>query len=85
MPIAQNVGELTNAGDGYFSVSPAGVLAYQTTASTAPDEMTWFSRAGQKLGTVGQPDVSVTRGFHRRDQLAVGVGEEGKRDIWVYT
>ena len=85
VPIAQNVGELTNAGYGYFSVSPAGVLAYQTTASTAPDEMTWFSRAGQKLGTVGQPDVSVTPALSPDGtKLAVGVGEEGKRDIWVY-
>ncbi len=85
VPIAQNVGELTNSGYGYFSVSPAGVLAYQTVAATAPDAMTWFSRAGQKLGVVGQPDIFVTPVLSPDGtELAVALGDEGKRDIWVY-
>jgi eukaryotic-like serine/threonine-protein kinase len=86
VPVAQNVGVLQGSDYGFFSVSPAGVLAYQTgQALAAASQMTWFSRAGQKLGTVGQPDVYAAPALSPDgSQVAVGVGPPGSRDIWIY-
>ena len=85
VPVAENV-ELPSGGIyGFFSVSPAGVLAYQTAAATAANEMTWFNRAGQKLGTVGQPDAHSTPALSPDGSgLAVAVGAMFRTDIWVY-
>jgi len=83
--LAENVGELNNGDYGYFSVSPAGVLAYGTASAVAADEMTWFSRAGQKLGTVGPPDIYSTPALSPDgNRVAVSVGQQNDSDIWIY-
>jgi serine/threonine protein kinase/Tol biopolymer transport system component len=85
VPIAQKVGEFTGPHYGYFTVSSGGVLAYQTQPDAATSQMTWFNRAGQKLGTIGQPAVYTNPGLSADGtRLAVGVGELGKTAIWVY-
>ncbi len=85
VPVAQNVGEFAGPRFGYFSVSSAGVLAYQTQPNTATNQMVWFNRAGQKLGTVGQPEVYTNPALSADGtRLAVGVGELGKTAIWLY-
>jgi Tol biopolymer transport system component/tRNA A-37 threonylcarbamoyl transferase component Bud32 len=85
VPVAQNVGMFSNAFYGFFNVSPAGVLAYETVPATSTNQLTWFSRAGQKLGTVGQPDVYATPALSPDgSKLAVAVGSLGKHNLWVY-
>ncbi len=54
VPVAQNVGMYSSVFYGYFSVSPAGVLAYETVPAESTNQMTWFNLAGQKLQAVGQ-------------------------------
>lgn len=85
-PVAQNVGVYGGPNYGYFSVSAAGgMLVYQAVPSESTNEMVWFNRAGQKLGVVGQPGIHSTPALSPDGtRLAVGVGEEQKRDIWVY-
>ncbi|HEX8713891.1 MAG TPA: protein kinase, partial [Terracidiphilus sp.] len=59
VPIIQSVGPISRR-YGNFSVSPAGVLAYGAGSNSledTPGQMTWFSRSGKKLNTVGQPDI----------------------------
>lgn len=82
LEVAENVGH----GLGYdFSVSATGLLAYATGSGTVNDQMAWFNREGQKLGTVGQPDIYTAPAFSPDGaRVAVGVGNYGKRDIWVY-
>ena len=84
--IAQNVGEIQDYDFGFFSVSPAGVLAYQTGHDEASiSQMAWFSRAGQKLGTVGQPDIYAAPALSPDGtRVAVAMGNYGERDIWVF-
>ncbi|HEY1805648.1 MAG TPA: protein kinase [Terracidiphilus sp.] len=83
-PIAQEVGEYQTI-YGYFSVSPAGLLAFQTVPNSSSNQLNWFSRAGQKLGTVGEPDVYSTPALSPDGtRLAVAVGPQGKRNIWIY-
>jgi len=82
--LAPNITPLAGQ-SGYFSVSNAGVLAYQPSPGLTSDELSWISRAGQKLGTVGEagmysnPAVSPDG-----SRVAVGVGNPGQRNIWVY-
>jgi eukaryotic-like serine/threonine-protein kinase len=84
VPLAENV-DRSGGGYGFFAVSPAGVLAYTTESGVAPNQLTWFNRQGQKLGTLGQPNVYSSPALSPDgSQLAVGLGEPGKRDIWVF-
>ena len=54
VPVAEHVG---TESDGYFSVSPSGVLAYRTGATvTAGLQHTWFDREGNATGTFGEPN-----------------------------
>jgi Tol biopolymer transport system component len=85
VPAAQNVGFYIGSSYGYFSVSAAGVLAYQAVPSGATSQLAWYSRTGQKLGTVGQPNIYTNPALSPDgSRLAVGVGLHGARDIWIY-
>src|SRR6185503_9315667 len=54
VPVAEHVGAELSAG--YFSVSPSGVLAYRTGASSVGVfQATWFDRQGKILGTFAEP------------------------------
>ncbi|MGH9599593.1 MAG: protein kinase domain-containing protein [Terracidiphilus sp.] len=84
VPVARNVGQ-SGGGYGYFSVSPTGILAFATSLNANIHQMVWFNRAGQKIGTVGQPDFFFNPALSPDGtRLAVGVGQSSNRDIWVY-
>ena len=87
VPVAQNVGTPFPS-YGYYSVSPAGVLVYMAGANSiqnTPGQLTWYNRSGEKLGTVGQPEIVSTPALSPDGtKLAVGEGETQKQDIWVY-
>jgi Tol biopolymer transport system component len=85
VPVAQNVGMYSSAFYGYFSVSPAGMLAYETAPAVSTNQMAWFNRTGQKLGAVGPPDIYATPALSPDgSKLAVAVGALTKHNIWVY-
>ncbi len=85
VPAAQNVGFYIGSAYGFFSVSPAGVLAYQAVPGGAANQMAWYGRTGQKLGTLGQPSFYTNPALSPDgSRLAVGVGPHGSRDIWIY-
>ena len=85
--IAEDVGSNTLYPYSYFSVSANGVLAYQSRATTPAKHMIWFSRRGEKLGSVGDPGVYSNPAISP-DGARVAVGfldsRTSKRDIWVY-
>ena len=87
--IAQNIGQ-SNGGFGFFSVSAAGVLTYATGSLTttgigsATSQMTWYSRDGKKLDTIGQPDIYTDPALSQDgSRVAVAIGEQGARNIWI--
>jgi eukaryotic-like serine/threonine-protein kinase len=85
VPAAQSIGSYTGSSYGYFSVSATGVLAYQAVPAGANNLLAWYSRTGQKLGTVGQPNLYTNPALSPDgSRLAVGVGPHGARDIWIY-
>ncbi len=84
VPVSTGVG-VTAGGYGFFSVSQTGALAYQTAPNGFTSQMTWYNREGEKLGSVGEPGrYSSSALSPDGTRLAVGVGDAGARDIWVY-
>jgi eukaryotic-like serine/threonine-protein kinase len=85
VPIAQNIGITPFSRYAYFSVSPSGVLAYGSATAGLVNQIIWFNRAGEKLGTVGQTAVHTAPALSPDGtRFAVAEGEFGKRDIWIY-
>ena len=68
-----------------FSVSTNGVLAYASAGANL-QTLTWVNRAGQPLGTLGEP--SEIGGVHispDRRTVATGIRDaSGDGDIWLY-
>ena len=72
---------------GAFTVSDTGVLAYQTGAGTVRSQLTWFDRAGQQTGLLGdQADYADVELSPDDRRLAVSVLDptQGTRDLWLY-
>jgi Tol biopolymer transport system component/predicted Ser/Thr protein kinase len=85
VPISTGVGSLGAGGLAYFTVSQAGVLAFQTAPGGVTSQMTWYNREGVQLGTVGQPGFYSSSALSPDGaRIAIGVGVSGARDIWVY-
>jgi eukaryotic-like serine/threonine-protein kinase len=84
VPLGARVG-LDIYGHASFSVTQGGVLAFQSAVTGATSQMTWYAREGLALGTVGKPDLYSNSALSPDGtKLAVGVGNVGARDIWVY-
>ena len=86
VPIAENV-MIGSYNLSPFSVSPKGILAYETGAGSAASQMVWLNRKGEKIGTVGEAGV-YTNPALSPDGTKVAVGlldpKLNTRDIWVY-
>jgi Tol biopolymer transport system component/predicted Ser/Thr protein kinase len=84
MPVAEHVG--TFGSSGYFSVSPAGVLAYRSGESTQGSfQPTWFDRQGKELSKVGDPipDVGIQLSPDASQAAARTGSFYGPGDIWL--
>jgi serine/threonine protein kinase/Tol biopolymer transport system component len=67
------------------SASDNGVLAYRTGSRVAETQLAWFDRSGRRLNSVGEPGLYTNPAISPDGKkVAVGRGEPGKRDIWVY-
>jgi Tol biopolymer transport system component len=84
VPIAEHVGgELAV---GYFSVSPAGVLAYRTgTAVGGTLQHTWLDREGKPAGTVGDLRLDAGVAISPDGTRAAGrdAAQQIQGDIWL--
>ncbi len=71
---------------GIFSVSNAGLLAYQAGAILEQSELFWLDRTGARVGTVGSPGnysgVRLDRGG-RRFAVEITEPRSGDIDIWL--
>jgi Tol biopolymer transport system component len=59
-PVAEQLGFNSVFALGAFSVSENGVLVYDSTGSNVDDQLTWFDRAGKRLGVVGERSRHMT-------------------------
>jgi serine/threonine protein kinase len=82
-PIADNPGFNATSYQGLFSVSRTGALAYAESSATS--QLTWFDRAGKRLGTLGQPGDYNTSCFSpdgRRIVYDLADPATGSVDLW---
>ena len=86
VPVATDVQINTATGTGAFSVSQAGVLVYQTGASSGT-RLVWHDRAGQQLGSVGTQtgnrDVQLSPDGRWASVTLTGTSSQ-QPDIWLF-
>src|SRR5205823_4035796 len=82
-PTVEPVESATVSGNGVFSVSSTGILAYSQ--GEPADRLTWFNREGKALSTVGDPgflgEIFLSPD---RKNAAVFTTERNNTDIWIY-
>ncbi len=84
-PVEGNDGK--NSSSTGITASQNGILAFETVPSTGQDQMVWFSRKGEKLGTVGPPDfyeAPIISPDGIKLAVALVKPTAGVGDIWVY-
>ena len=86
VPIAEEVGITLNRGNGAFSLSETGALAFSG-GGTGTREVTWRDRAGKPLAVVAPPDRTYTTVSLSPDEnsVAFGIFKDGgeSSDLWV--
>jgi serine/threonine protein kinase len=83
--VAEDVHHFFGPGHAAFSVSQAGVIAYQ--AAKTPVRLVWLDRRGKELGVLGQPAVvDFVRISPSGNRIAANVGDSrfGTFDLWVF-
>ncbi len=84
-PVAEQVGRITGAHLGLFSVSETGVLVYRS-AVAANRQLAWFDRGGKQLSTVGPPGAYFNPSLSPDEKL-VAVSRDDPQfstaDIWL--
>jgi Tol biopolymer transport system component len=83
--LAENVHHFFGPGHAAFSVSQAGVIAYQ--AAETPVRLAWLDRQGKEIGVLGQPAVvDFVRISPDGNRIAVDVEDSrfGTSDLWVF-
>jgi eukaryotic-like serine/threonine-protein kinase len=83
--VAEDVHHFFGPGHAAFSVSQAGVIAYQ--AAKTPVRLVWLDRRGKELGVLGQPAVvDFVRISPSGNRIATNVEDSrfGTFDLWVF-
>ena len=81
--IADGIDSTVIANSSMFSVSNTGTLAYRG-GSGPQTVLTWFDQQGRAAGTLGDPgDYSSPAISPDGSRVAVAVGPQASRDIWI--
>jgi Tol biopolymer transport system component len=86
-PVIEGVVAMSGAAVAAFSVSQQGLLAYQVGGGDLTTELTWFSRQGARLETLGEPASHGTPGLSpdsKRVAVTIADSATGAGDIWIY-
>jgi eukaryotic-like serine/threonine-protein kinase len=68
------------------SLSEQGTLVYAHSSATTPYRLTWFNRAGEATGTLGEAQLGANHALspdERQVALALRTGSPGNLDIWT--
>ena len=69
---------------GVFSASQNGVLAFAPTNSNSGNRLTWFSKEGKQLGTVGDLGLYATLSLSPDGKQAVVEHARPHHELWIY-
>jgi Tol biopolymer transport system component len=87
VPLAKPV-ETGSGGNSAFSVSAAGVIAYEAADDLhVPSRLLWFDRAGRELGSIGnEADYRLIELSWKGDRLVAGIVAPGNLvpDLWLF-
>jgi Tol biopolymer transport system component len=83
-PVAEGIVRDTDYGIGAFSISRQGDLAYQTDRGVG-SQLSFFDRAGKKLGSIGEPGGYSQVALSPDDKRVVLLVDEadGDSDFWI--
>ena len=87
MPVAEHVWSMLSFSQrlvGVFSVSREGLLAYQTGETNTEHQLTWFSRSGKRLETLGEPGDFRGLDLSPDGKTVATTRLSGNTDIWTY-
>jgi serine/threonine protein kinase len=85
-PVAEQVGISGNVGQGAFSVSENGELAFRTGNSAGNREFTWMDSAGKRLDTVTKPALVRSGALspgEKRLMFGISIGSGDLTDLWL--
>ena len=84
-PIAEQVGVSLQAGNGAFSASDSGLLAYRIGGTVGNRELIWSDREGRRISTVTKPaEISSEALSPDEKEIAVSIsGSSGLIDLWL--
>jgi Tol biopolymer transport system component len=68
---------------GFFSVSPAGVIAFHTGNAISRSILTWYDRGGRPLGEIGTPEFQYQVSLAPDDGLAMLQIADVKASEWA--
>ncbi|MFQ5767102.1 MAG: TolB family protein, partial [Acidobacteriota bacterium] len=86
-PVADGVQFLPGASRGVFAASVEGTLVYQRAGRQSQTDMVWVDRAGEQLGTLGEPgnyEEIVLSPDGRRVVMGIADLELGTADLWIH-
>ena len=86
-PVASPVDLITANVQGNFSASQSGTVVYYSGGAGLNSQLTWFDRAGQKLGVTGEPGSFVQPAISPNgEEVVVDKLDSlsGTYDIWLY-
>jgi eukaryotic-like serine/threonine-protein kinase len=87
MPVAEHVWSMLSFSQrllGVFSVSREGLLVYQTGETNTEHQLTWFSRNGKRLETLGEPGDFRGLDLSPDGKTVAATRLSGNTDIWTY-
>ena len=84
-PLADQVPTTTNTGNGAFSASSSGTLAYRSGGAASNRELVWFDRSGKRLGVATKAAAFLGPIAISPDQrtIAAQINTGSQTDIWL--
>jgi dipeptidyl aminopeptidase/acylaminoacyl peptidase len=84
LPLAEQVGAAT-IGNGAFSASENGLLAYRTGGFLGNRELVWMDREGRRISAVTKPAIITSETLSRDEKsIALSLGDaKGATDLWL--
>ena len=85
-PVAEQIGIAVNTGQGAFSASKNGELAFRTGGTSGNREFTWMDRAGKRFATVTKSSIYRSGALspdEKRLALAISNESGDLADLWL--